>query len=115
MLSSRVLAALAVGVIAAEPPPALQVLSSSPSGEASLTAAIQIIFDRPVAGSLDQTVDPAAILKIEPAIPGRAEWRDPVTLRYLPAAPLTPGRNYMVTVANSFAAMDGSRLEQPFS
>jgi hypothetical protein len=115
MLSTRVLAALAVAVVAAEPPTALQVLSSSPAVEAPLTASIQIIFDRPVAGSLDRTVDPAAILSIDPKISGRAEWRDPVTLRFLPAEPLKPGQSYTVTVANSFEAMDGSRLEKPYS
>jgi uncharacterized protein YfaS (alpha-2-macroglobulin family) len=115
MLSARVLAALAVAVVAAEPPTALQVLSSSPAVEASLTASIQVIFDRPVAGSLDRTVDPGAILSIDPRIPGRAEWRDPVTLRFLPANPLKPGQSYTVTVASSFEAMDGSRLEKPYS
>ena len=115
MLSARVLAAIAVAVVAAEPPTALQVLSSSPAVEASLTANIQIIFDRPVAGSLDRTVDPGSILSIDPRVAGRAEWRDPVTLRFLPASPLKPGQSYTVTVANSFEAMDGSKLEKPYT
>jgi len=115
MVSARVLAALAVAVVAAEPPTALQVLSSSPAVEATLTASVQIIFDRPVAGSLDRTVDPAQILTIEPRVAGRAEWRDPVTLRFLPANPLQPGQSYTVTVASSFEAMDGTRLEKPYS
>ena len=115
MWSPRVLAALALAVTASEPSTPLSVLSSSPAGEAPLTAPIQVIFDRPVAGSLDRSVDPAAILRITPALPGRAEWRDPVTLRFLPASPLTPGRSYTVTVSNSFEAMDGSRLAEPFS
>ncbi len=117
MLSARVLAAIAVAVVAAEPPTALQVLSTSPSpsGEASLTSSIQIVFDRPVAGSLDRTVDAASILSIEPKVTGKAEWRDPVTLRFLPVGPLKPGQSYTVTVANNFEAMDGSRLEQPYS
>lgn len=59
MWSLRVLAALVLATAAAEPPTSLGVLSSSPSGEAPLTAPIQVIFDRPVAGSLDRTVDPA--------------------------------------------------------
>ena len=73
MLSARVVTALAVALVAAEPPTALQVLSTSPSAEATLTATIQVIFDRPVAGSLDRTVDPATILSIEPRVPGRAD------------------------------------------
>ena len=115
MWSPRVLAALVVAVAATEPPTPLGVLSSSPSGEALPTAPIQVIFDRPVAGSLDRSVDPAGLLRITPALAGRAEWRDPVTLRFLPAAPLTPGTSYTVTVPNTFEAMDGSRLAEPYT
>lgn len=115
MLSARVLASVAIAVVAAEPPAALQVLSSSPRSEAPLTAPVQVIFDRPVAGSLDRSVEPATIFRIDPAVPGRAEWRDPVTLRFRPEAPLTPGRTYTVTIANNFQAMDGSRLAEPYS
>lgn len=114
MLSLRALALVAAAGVAAAPPPALQVLSSSPSGDAPLSTPIQVVFDRPVAGSLDRTVDPAAIFGIEPAVPGRVEWRDPVTLRFRPESPLSPGRTYTVTIANSFEAMDGSRLSEPF-
>src|SRR5437660_7349716 len=49
---------------------------------------ISIAFDRPVAGSLDRSVDPATIFHIEPAVRGRLEWRDPVTIRLTPSAPL---------------------------
>ncbi len=113
-LSPRVLAAVTLFVAAAESPSGLTVLSVSPTGEAPLTAPIQVIFDRPVAGSLDRSVDPATVLRIEPAVAGRAEWRDPVTIRFLPAAPLTPGASYTVTIATSFTAMDGSRLAEPY-
>ncbi|MEO8634749.1 MAG: MG2 domain-containing protein [Gemmatimonadales bacterium] len=115
MLSPRIFAVLAVVAFAAEPPPALQVLASSPSGEGSATAPIQVTFDRPVAGSLDHSVDPAGIFRIVPSVPGKVEWRDPVTLRFRPARPLTAGKSYTITIANSFSAMDGSRLASPFS
>ena len=46
---------------------------------------------------------------------GAFDWRDPVTLRFRPAAPLAPNASYTVTVANTFAAMDGSRLREPYS
>ncbi|MDZ4862126.1 MAG: MG2 domain-containing protein [Gemmatimonadota bacterium] len=115
MLAPRILAVLAVAVLTAEPPPALQILASSPSGEASATAPIQVTFDRPVAGSLDRSIDPARIFRIAPSVPGRLEWRDPVTLRFRPARPLSAGQSYTVTIANSFTAMDGRRLATPFS
>jgi hypothetical protein len=66
-----------------------------------------------VAGSLDRTVDARAIFRIEPAVAGAVEWRDPITIRFRPTALLEPGVTYTVTVANSFAAMDGSRLARP--
>jgi alpha-2-macroglobulin len=91
----------------------LAVLRVTPAGEASPTATITVTFDRPVAGSLDRTVDPRAILAIAPAVAGTTDWRDPVTLRFRPAAPLRPNTSYTVTVANAFAAMDGSRLPRP--
>ncbi len=75
---------------------------------------VTVTFDRPVAGGLDETVDPKAIFSIEPAVAGRVEWRDPVTLRFTPAAPLPPGAEYRVRIADSFAAMDGARLPRPY-
>lgn len=113
MLSPRILALVGAAALAAEQPRSLQVLSTSPSGEAPLTAPIVVIFDRPVAGSLDRSIDPSGLLTIVPKTPGHVEWRDPVTLRFRPSAPLTPGQSYTVTVANTFAAMDGSRMEAP--
>ncbi len=115
MFSLRIFATLTAAALVAQPSTPLQVLSSSPGADASLTAAVQIIFDRPVAGSLDRTVDPVGILRIDPAVPGKAEWRDPVTLRFVPSAPFTPGQRYTVTVANTFQAMDGSTLDQPYT
>ncbi len=114
MLSRPAFAVLLAAVYAGAPPPALQVLRVSPSGDASPASTITVTFDRPVAGSLDRTVDPAAIFKIEPAVPGKLGWRDPVTLRLSPAAPLQPGTSYTVTIATGFQAMDGSRLREPY-
>ena len=92
----------------------LRVVRSLPAAaDASPNATISVTFDRPVAGSLDRTVDPSRILQVTPAVPGKLEWRDPVTIRLVPAVPMTPGRDYTVTVANGFHAMDGSALAEP--
>ncbi|HWA15330.1 MAG TPA: Ig-like domain-containing protein, partial [Gemmatimonadales bacterium] len=109
------LATLAAAAVIAQPPSVLRVLSSAPGDDASLTSTVQVIFDRPVAGSLDRSVEAASILRINPTVPGKAEWRDPVTLRFVPASPLNPGQRYTVTVLNTFQAMDGSALESPYS
>ncbi len=110
----RFVLAAGLGVVA-DPGADLRVLRVVPSGDASPTTAVTVTFDRPVAGSLDRTVDPGAVFAIAPAVAGAVDWRDPVTLRFRPAAPLTPNTSYTVTVANSFAAMDGSRLREPYA
>ena len=92
----------------------LRVVRVTPTGDAGPMQQISVAFDRPVAGSLDRSVDPATIFRIEPAVRGRLEWRDPVTIRLTPAAPLAPGARYTVTLSNDFRAMDGSALAQPY-
>ena len=91
----------------------LRVIRTTPSGDADPLATISVTFDRPVAGSLDRTVDPRTVMRIEPAIPGRLEWRDPVTVRLVPSAPLRADVRYSVTVDTTFVAMDGTRLDAP--
>ncbi len=92
----------------------LRVIRVTPSKDATVTSKITVTFDRPVAGSLDRTVDPATILTVVPAVPGRLEWRDPVTIRLTPTTTLSPGADYTVTVRNTFRAMDGSALAEPY-
>ena len=110
----RLVLAVGAGVLV-DPGAALRVLRVTPSGEAGPTTAVTVTFDRPVAGSLDRTVDPRAVLRISPAAAGTLDWRDPVTLRFRPAVPLTANTSYTVTVADSFAAMDGARLPEPYA
>ena len=104
---------LAVSSLVVSGPTPLRVLRVTPTDRAAATTTISVTFDRPVAGSLDATVDPRKIFTITPAVPGRLEWRDPITLRLTPAAPLNPATEYTVTVSNDFTAMDGSRAAPP--
>src|SRR4051812_40881946 len=112
---------LLTAALAALPPVALaqatplRVIRVTPDKEGGVSSKITVSFDRPVAGSLDQTVDPASIVHVETAIPGKLEWRDPVTIRLTPAQVLPAGQRYTVTVANSFHAMDGSALKEPYT
>ena len=101
--------------LAADPDSALHVLRYTPSSDAGPTASVAVTFDRPVAGSLDRSVDPKAIFRIVACGRRYAGLARPVTLRFRPGAPLPPNSSYTVTVGNSFQAMDGSRLEQPFT
>src|SRR5689334_21820325 len=71
---------LAAGVVA-DPPAVLRVLRALPEGDAGPMATISVSFDRPIAASLEGiSADPARILTVTPAVAGKAEWRDPVTL-----------------------------------
>ncbi|HEV7586608.1 MAG TPA: MG2 domain-containing protein [Longimicrobium sp.] len=95
--------------------PELGVLRTAPTpGEpAEPDAPITVTFDRPVAGGLEDLVDAEKLFRISPSVRGKAEWRDPVTLRFTPDQPLRPGAAYRVTIANTFSAMDGGRLKRP--
>src|SRR6266566_7992480 len=93
----------------------LRVVRVTPSDDASPMSKITVTFDRPVAGSLDRSIDPATILRVQPAVPGKLEWRDPVTIRLTPSAPLVSGARYAVSVANDFKAMDGSALAAEYT
>ena len=114
MLLARIVLAAGIGALVADAAPTLHVLRASPQGVAAPTATITVAFDRPVAGGLDRAVDPAGLLSIEPAIEGTLDWRDPVTLRFRPAAPLPSNTEFTVTVGEGVTAMDGARLEEPY-
>ena len=114
MRALSAVATLALSSFAVSGPTPLRVLRVTPEQSAPATTVITVTFDRPVAGSLDSSVDAKRIFAITPAVAGRVEWRDPITLRFTPAAPLKPATEYSVTVSNDFAAMDGSRLDNPY-
>ena len=114
MLAIRPGLLLVIAAVVADRPGKLLVIRTTPSPEASPTAVIAVTFDRPVAGSLDQVVDPASVVELVPAVAGVWEWRDPVTLRLRPAAPLRSGTTYAATVKPSFASLDGSRLAEAY-
>ncbi len=114
MLPVRVLTAVLLGAVAADSPAALGVLRTTPLQQGAPTTVIAVTFDRPVVGGLGRNVDPASILSVSPAIPGVVDWRDPVTLRLRPSAPLRSGARYTVTVSPTFTALDGSRLDGPY-
>lgn len=104
---------LAAGAVADVVPP-LTVIRALPGPDADPGSAITVTFDRPVAGSLDRSIDPRTVLALEPVMQGTFEWRDPVTLRFRPASPMPAGLRVRVTVRPGFPAMDGSSLAEPY-
>ena len=91
----------------------LRVIRSTPVGVTDPITEISVSFDRPVAGSIERAVDPAKVLRITPAIEGRYEWRDPVTVRFVPKHRLPADLRVTVEVGTDFEAMDGNRLAEP--
>ncbi len=115
MTSIRLIAVAATAAASGSFPTAqLHVLRVSPTDDANPASVVTVTFDRPVAAGLDARVDPATVFSISPAADGRLEWRDPVTLRFTPEPYLTPATSYTVTLADTFEALDGSRLAAPY-
>ncbi len=108
------LTALAVALTISVAPDPLRVMRAGPQQTAAPSDTVLITFDRPVAGSLDDAVTASSIVRIDPAISARFEWRDPVTLRVVPDAPLPRGQTFQVVVSPDFRAMDGSSLAEPY-
>jgi hypothetical protein len=88
----------------------LRVLWHSPSDSTGPSSVVTVMFDRPVALALDSTIRAASVFHIEPAVAGTAVWRDPVTIRFVPASPLQPGTRYTVSIDARLEAADGSRI-----
>src|SRR6266542_2043458 len=114
MFGFRPILLVAAAAVVADGPPALRVIRAVPEGAAEPGAVVAVTFDRPVAGSLDRTVDPRSVLALVPEIPGTFDWRDPVTVRFRPAAPLPAALTITVTVRPGLTAMDGSALAGPY-
>ena len=92
----------------------VHVLRHAPNDTATVSNVITVIFDRPVAGRLDATGPASRLIRIDPELAGRAEWRDPVTIRFVPDEPMVPGSAFTVTIDTAFRALDGSRMPRPY-
>jgi uncharacterized protein YfaS (alpha-2-macroglobulin family) len=114
MPNSRLTFLIAVAAVASDAPAPLRVIRVTPAEDANPSSVITVTFDRPVAGSLDKSVDPRSVLTLEPALAGTWDWRDPVTLRFRPGRPLEAGQAFNLTIKTGFTAMDGSGLAEPY-
>ncbi len=87
----------------------LAVLRVTPVGALRPSSRIELAFNAPLAGQLEGLRDPATLVRLDPAIGARIEWRDPATLRITPDSALMPG-TALTVVVDSFALPDGRRL-----
>jgi alpha-2-macroglobulin len=92
----------------------LTVIRTTPGDTASPGNIVTVTFDRPVAGRLDATIEASKIFQLHPAVRGKASWRDPVTIRFIPDEPFTPGETFTVTIDTTFHALDGAKLKRPY-
>jgi alpha-2-macroglobulin len=92
----------------------LRVRQVMPGGELRPSSVITITFNQPLAGTLERLRDPATVVRLVPALNARIEWRDPATIRIIPAAPLRPGASLTIAI-DTLSAPDGSRLVGGFT
>jgi uncharacterized protein YfaS (alpha-2-macroglobulin family) len=92
----------------------LAIIRHTPGDTASPGNVITVTFDRPIFGDTEHAISPASIFSISPALPGKVDWRDPITLRFTPERPLVPGQVISVRVSDSISAIDGSRMSAPY-
>src|SRR5262245_65901697 len=92
----------------------LRVLRHTPADTARPGDIVTISFSRPVVGSLEAAPDPAKLVRIDPDIRARIEWRDPATLRIIPGTPLTPGTRYRFTLTSDLTPGEAGRRPAPY-
>ena len=110
MRTAMLAAALGTVVLGTSSSQDLRVLRTAPDSPADRNGSVLITFDRPVAGDLERSVDPAEYFRIAPPVSGEARWRDPVTLVFEPDSVLPHETTFVVTVLAGLEAVDGSRL-----
>ena len=88
----------------------LHVLRIDPAGPAGPTDSVIVTFDRPVAPSLDRSVDPMGVVRITPAAAHAAYWRDPSSLVVVFDRPWSYGATYRVDVEPTLRSADGRRI-----
>src|SRR5690348_11946417 len=115
MLKTRILPlAAAAATLLMSPHAPLRVVRATPVGSTTPITEISVSFDRPIAGAVETAPDPKKVLQLSPELDGRYEWRDPVTVRFIPSKRLPSDLRVVVTVPADFEAMDGSKLAEPY-
>ncbi len=105
---------MAAGLARADGQSTLRILRVTPTDSGAPGTFITVTFDRPVAGMLGRSPDPARAMSLAPAFKGTIEWRDPATLRFVPAEPFTPGSNVTVAIDTAVVASAGTRTAPPY-
>jgi len=76
--------------------------------------ALVVKFDQPVAPAAWRPGATPRGIKIIPAVAGRYDWPDSMTLRFTPAKPWAEGY-YSLTIDSTFSSRDGTHLDRPLN
>lgn len=93
---------------AATLPPALVEVSPLPRSELAAGSAPTFFFNQPM-----ERASVEAAFRAEPAVPGRFEWTDDATLRFLPDQALAPDTSLTLTINTGARAASGTALADP--
>jgi len=107
------------GPAAGEPADGLEVIVARPKGELQGLNRATVTFNRPVVAlaTLDQgdAANPAGGFTLEPKASGKWHWLGSTSVEFVPDAQLPYSTEFKVTVPAGLAALDGSKLAQPYT
>lgn len=90
------------------------VVFGSPRGETSDAAEITLVFNRPMRPLDLAGQETPAPVQMAPAVPGAWRWIGTNGLYFAPEGHLPAATSFVVTVPAGTAALDGSKLSEPF-
>ncbi len=130
LVLAAVLAVAAASTASTQPraTPEVKITRVEPVGGATARSIFTVSFDQPMVESVEAAHVRGVRLERAPdagsesspragftTVDARIEWRDPVTLRIAPRAPLDAAATYRIVVDTPLVAVSGARLRQPFT
>ncbi len=88
-------------------------LRLQPQSPATPTAPVVVMFDHPMAPRLEESIDPARVLRIVPAVGAHVYWRDPSTIVADFDSVWTAGARYEVRLDPALRSAKGLSLAGP--
>jgi hypothetical protein len=101
------------GVAGEKPSGPLKVAFSSPAGAMGVVTEVSVVFDRPVQ-PLGVVSNGPAPFRITPEVAGSFRWVGSRAAVFTPEKRLSLGTAYQVEVPAGLAAIDGTRLAEPY-
>lgn len=93
----------------------LRVVFATPRGPTDQRTEISLVFSKPVNPLGDPTDRVDAPARITPSVEGSWQWLGSSALRFNAKSPMPLATSFQVEIPAGFAALDGSKLTEPFS